>query len=74
MLHLSKSTEQFEAAGLPVYVVENPDADAYVKDNLGYLSAPVVVVSEHDHWTGLRPDHIERVIAVGGANNETPRD
>jgi glutaredoxin-like protein NrdH len=26
----------------------------------------VVVVSEHDYWTGFRPDHIDR-IAAGGA-------
>jgi glutaredoxin-like protein NrdH len=31
-----------------------------------------VVVSEHDHWSGLRPDHIARVVAGGGADNETP--
>jgi glutaredoxin-like protein NrdH len=71
----TKTIEKFEAAGLPVHVVdvtENPNALAYVKDDLGYLSAPVVVVSEHDHWTGLRLDHIERVIAGGGADDETP--
>jgi len=70
-----KTIEKFTTAGLPVEVVdvtENPDALAYVKDDLGYTGAPVVVVSEHDHWSGLRPDHIARVIAGGGLDDETP--
>ena len=71
----TKTIEKFEAAGLEVKVVdvtENPGALTYVKDDLGYTGAPVVVVSEHDHWSGRRPDHIARVIAGGGADNETP--
>jgi len=67
-----KTIEKFTTAGLPVEVVdvtENPDALAYVKDDLGYTGAPVVV-SEHDHWSGLRPDHIARIIAGGGGDDE----
>ena len=52
-----------------VDVTENANALAYVKDDLGYLSAPVVVL-EHDHWTGLRLN-IERVIAGRWADDET---
>ncbi|MDF2917992.1 MAG: glutaredoxin-like protein NrdH [Microbacterium sp.] len=39
---------------------ENPAALEYVQD-LGYLQAPVVVVDDHDHWSGFRPDHIDRI-------------
>ncbi|MCJ0700256.1 hypothetical protein FRIG_03755 [Frigoribacterium faeni] len=69
-----KTIEKFQAAGLAVDIVdvtENSDALAYIKDELGYLSAPVVVVSEHDHWSGLRLDDIARVIAGGGSDDET---
>jgi glutaredoxin-like protein NrdH len=69
-----KTIERFQAAGMAVTIVdvtENPDALAYVKDDLGYTGAPVVVVSEHDHWSGLRLDNIMRVIAGGGADDET---
>jgi glutaredoxin-like protein NrdH len=61
------------ARGLEYQVVDvttNDNALAYVKDELGYSGAPVVVVSEHDHWTGYRPDHIDRVARGGGADNE----
>lgn len=30
----------------------------YVMQELGYSQAPVVVVDEHDHWSGFRPDKI----------------
>jgi glutaredoxin-like protein NrdH len=30
----------------------------YVMEELGYSQAPVVVVDEHDHWSGFRPDKI----------------
>ena len=71
----TKTIEKLEGAGLDVDIVdvtENDDALAYVKDDLGYTGAPEVEVSEHDHWSGLRPDHIARVIAGGGADDETP--
>jgi hypothetical protein len=32
-----------------------------VVDELGYTEAPVVVVDEHDHWSGFRPDQIDRI-------------
>ncbi|WP_054146472.1 glutaredoxin domain-containing protein [Frigoribacterium sp. RIT-PI-h] len=69
-----KTIEKFQDAGLAVNIVdvtENPDALVYIKEDLGYLSAPVVVVSEHDHWSGLRLDNIMRVIAGGGGDDET---
>ncbi|WIE70352.1 glutaredoxin-like protein NrdH [Curtobacterium sp. MCLR17_054] len=51
-------------------VTESDAALAYVKE-LGYLTAPVVVVSEHDHWGGFRPDNIDRVASGGASEDET---
>lgn len=44
-----------------VNIRENEDARSYVVDELGYTEAPVVVVTDEDHWSGFRPDHIDRV-------------
>ena len=65
-----------DAKGLTYEVVdvtENSAALAYVRE-LGYLTAPVVVVSEHDHWNGFRPDQINRVAAGGAVDDETVRE
>lgn len=60
-----------DARGLEYRVVDvttNDNALEYVKGELGYLGAPVV--TEHDHWTGYRPDHIYRVARGGGTESE----
>ena len=44
-----------------VDIRQQPAARDYVVDELGYTEAPVVVVDEHDHWSGFRPDHIDRI-------------
>jgi glutaredoxin-like protein NrdH len=44
-----------------VDIRENENARSYVVDDLGYSQAPVVVVSDEDHWSGFRPDQIERI-------------
>jgi glutaredoxin-like protein NrdH len=65
--------KSLDAKGLEYQVIDvttNDNALAYVKGDLGYLGAPVVVVSEHDHWTGFRPDCIERVAAGGATESE----
>ena len=41
----------------------NAAARDFVTDDLGYSSAPVVVVDGHDHWTGFRPDRIRQLAA-----------
>jgi len=41
-----------------VDVTENAAALEYVSEDLGYSAAPIVVVDEHDHWAGFRPDLI----------------
>lgn len=54
-----------DAKGIPYYVVDLSEDDAaleYVKE-LGYSQAPVVVVDDEDHWSGFRPDQIERIAA-----------
>lgn len=54
-----------DGKGIPYRVVdlsESPEALECVKE-LGYSSAPVVVVDDEDHWAGFRPDHIDRVAA-----------
>lgn len=56
---------KLDAAGLAydvVDVTENPAALEYVSE-LGYMQAPVVVVDEHDHWSGFQPDNIDRIAA-----------
>lgn len=61
-----------ESKGLPYRVVdvtENADALSYVKE-LGYMTAPVVVASEHDHWGGFQPDQIARLAAGDGTEDE----
>lgn len=41
----------------------NESARVYVTEDLGYSFAPIVVVDEHDHWAGFRPDCIEAVVS-----------
>lgn len=52
-----------DAKGIEYTVVDlttNPAALEYVMDELGYSAAPVVVASDHDHWSGFRPDLIDK--------------
>ena len=47
-----------------VDIRENDSARQYVTEDLGYSSAPVVVVEDgtgEDHWCEFRPDQIDRV-------------
>ncbi|MGL4174178.1 MAG: glutaredoxin family protein [Actinomycetota bacterium] len=60
--------------GIPYRVVdlsEHSEAIEYVKDlDATYMQAPIVVVDEHDHWSGFRPDQIER--AASKLDNRHP--
>lgn len=50
-----------DGQGIEYQAVDLTDSDAaleYVTQELGYSQAPVVVVDEHDHWSGFRPDKI----------------
>jgi glutaredoxin-like protein NrdH len=48
----------------------NVAAREYVTDDLGYSQAPVVVVDDHDHWSGFRPAKIRELAARIGATDE----
>jgi glutaredoxin-like protein NrdH len=50
-----------DGKGIEYQVIDlttNTAALEYVMEELGYSQAPVVVVDEHDHWSGFRPDKI----------------
>lgn len=44
---------------LEVDIRSNDAAREYVVDDLGYTEAPVVVVTDEDHWSGFRPDKLD---------------
>lgn len=44
-----------------VNIRENENARNYVVEDLGYTEAPVVVITDEDHWSGFRPDQIDRI-------------
>lgn len=46
---------------------ENRAAREYVIGDLGYTRAPVVVVDEHDHWSGFQPGELKRLAAHFGS-------
>jgi glutaredoxin-like protein NrdH len=46
---------------------ENRAAREYVICDLGYSRAPVVVVDEHDHWSGFQPGELKRLAAYLGS-------
>ncbi|MCC4248227.1 glutaredoxin family protein [Microbacterium testaceum] len=63
--------KRFEDAGITVTVRDlsesGTDADReYVTTELGYSQAPVVVVDDEpqNHWSGFRPDLIQRLITA----------
>jgi glutaredoxin-like protein NrdH len=62
----------FDGKNVPyveVNIIDDPAARAYVVEELGYSTAPVVVIDDHDHWSDLRPDHIDRIAAHLAAAN-----
>ncbi|WP_440711734.1 glutaredoxin family protein [Herbiconiux sp. YIM B11900] len=42
-------------------VTTNPAALEYITEELGYSATPVVVVDDHNHWSGFRPDLISNL-------------
>ncbi|GAA1078614.1 hypothetical protein GCM10009648_14640 [Tsukamurella spumae] len=57
--------------GVPFQEVDlttTPNAMEYVTEDLGYSQAPIIVVDDHFHWAGLRPDLIEQVATLHAAN------
>lgn len=61
----AKTLQKFQEAGIEPRVVdltENPAALEYVTEELGYSQAPIVVIDDDFHWSGLNPGCIERTI------------
>jgi len=61
---------RLDEAGIPFTVIdltrqENASQREFVTDELGYTEAPVVVVDDEpeNHWSGFRPDLIDRLAA-----------
>jgi glutaredoxin-like protein NrdH len=64
-IRCTMTTRVLEQKGVPfteVDIRENSAARDYVIEDLGYTEAPVVVVSDEDHWSGFRPEQIDRLI------------
>lgn len=62
-----------QSAGIPFHVVDvttEPTALQFVTEELGYSEAPVVIVDEEPqhHWSGFRPDLIDRLADRLGAS------
>lgn len=53
---LTRGNVEFETVDLSI----NPEAMAYVKDELGYTAAPVVVAGAQ-HWSGFRLPALDAV-------------
>lgn len=63
-----KQTKKAFSAGVEFEFIDitesaNQAGLEYITEELGYMQAPVVVVSDDDHWSGLDPANIKRVIA-----------
>ena len=60
-----KTAEKFTEAHVAfteVDLTQVPAALEYVTEELGYSQAPVVVVDDEFHWSGLDPANIDRAI------------
>ena len=54
---------RLDAKGIPYEVIdmsEDAEALAEVKE-MGYLQAPVVVMPDGTHWSGFRPDLLDKI-------------
>lgn len=56
---LNKSGLEYES----IDVTQDEEALAFIRDKLGYQSAPVVYVDSATHWSGFRPDRIKALAA-----------
>lgn len=67
--------KMLDGKGIPyleVDVTQDTAAREYITEELGYSTAPVVVVNDQDHWCDVRPDHIERIAKHMNANAQAP--
>lgn len=58
-----KALDKAGVAYVVIDITRDGAARCRVRD-LGYASAPVVVVSEAVHWSGFRPDRIKELVIV----------
>ena len=69
----TKTKQKFAEAGIDFHEVDvttNQAAFEYITEELGYSQGPVVVYdkeSSEDHWSGLNPVKIARVIGIEAA-------
>lgn len=47
-----------------VDITTDRDAYEYVVSDLGYLAAPVVKVSDEEHWSGFQPKRLAGLVSV----------
>jgi glutaredoxin-like protein NrdH len=72
----TKTKQKFTAAGVAfteVDVTANQAAFEYITEELGYSQVPVVVYDKddtEDHWSGLNPAKIARVIGIEAGTRE----
>jgi glutaredoxin-like protein NrdH len=72
----TKTKQKFAEAGIDFHEVDvttNPAAFEYITDELGYSQVPVVVYDKEDsedHWYGLDPVKIARVIEIEAVARE----
>ncbi len=62
-----KTAEKFTEAHMDfteVNETQQPAALEYVTEELGYSQAPVVVVDDDFHWSGLNPNNIDLAIKL----------
>jgi glutaredoxin-like protein NrdH len=60
-----KTLQKFQEAGIEPRIEDlsiNPAALEYVSEELGYSQAPIVVIDDDFHWSGLDLDNINRAI------------
>lgn len=71
---------KLEEARIRFTVIDVTDADnlaarEFITDDLGYSEAPVVIVDDEPqhHWSGFRPDLIDRLASSGTTHSPAAR-
>ena len=71
---------KLEEARIRFTVIDVTDADntaarEFITEDLGYSEAPVVIVDNEPqhHWSGFRPDLIDRLASAGTAHSPAAR-
>lgn len=59
---MASSTRTWQTFGTFATCLGNDAALAYISEEFGYSAAPVVVIDDHEHWSGFRPDLIGALV------------